>query len=396
MYQVENKAVAEAIESDSRHFTAVLDFGDFTIEKAQVGTIKPSFGSVQNETPCIGDVVSTQCEVQIIEIPENVNLEGKEFQLYLYVEDLEYELAFSGHNKLQVWADYTLESIKSKTLLELDTDYMPSIPKELIPICKLTVLKVVDNVDYYTLTCSDRLHFADKKYVSKLNYPTTSDKVMKELCEQISAEAEVEQAESYLKSSDDSYLLSSEESKLLTSTWQFTIEEKPTQYSIRQMIGYISAMRGKFAVTDRKGKIVQRWYNDGEVLNFDTQYIDEAEINAEKIYIKQLSCKDSGSAGDPSGRKMEFECPYISDTPGHRRLNELWRMIMTDNTSFTYYPCTFTQRLGDPRLDLWERFAYKDGFMLMLNMNYTFDGGLMLDVDSGGATDAEAEAVGTF
>lgn len=395
MYEVD-KSVAEAIESESRHFKATLDFGTFTISDEQVGEIKLSFGSVQNETPCIGDVVSRQGEIQVMEIPAGVNLQGKEFQLYIYAVDLEYEMQTVRHNKLQVWADYTLESIKNKTLQELDTDYMPTVPKELIPICKLTVLKVVDNVDYYTLTCSDRLHFADKKYVSKLKYPTTSDKVMKELCEHISAEAEVEEAESYLKSSEDTYLLSSEESKLLTSTWQFTIEEKPTEYTIRQMIGYISAMRGKFAVTDRTGVIIQRWYNDGKILDFDTQYIDEAEINAEKIYIKQLSCKDGANAGDPNGRKIEFECPYISDTPGHTRINELWRMIMTDNTAFTYYPCTFTQVLGDPRLDLWDMLAYKDGFMLMLNMDYTFDGGLMLDVDSGGTTDTETEAIGTF
>lgn len=395
MYQVENKAVVEAIESDSRHFTAVLDFGDFQIEKAQVGTIKPSFGSVQNETPCIGDVVSTQCEIQIIEIPEDINLEGKEFQLYLYAEDLENELSFSGHNKLQVWADYTLESIRNKTLQELDTDYMPSIPKELIPICKLTVLKVVDNIDYYTLTCSDRLHFADKRYHSYLSYPASSNDVVAEIAQKIGATAEIEPAQNYLVSSNGNYLVSSNGNRFITSTWQFTIMKRPVGYTMRQVLSFIAAMRGKFAVCDRQGVIVQRWYSDGETkpleLSQNQYYIDEPSINMRKIKATGMSCKvdeeTTLTVGNESGRMMEFECPYMTQD----RLNEVFAIVNLD-----YYPCTFTQRLGDPRYDLWDKFSYRDGFILMLNMDYTYDGGLMLDVDSGGNTDTENEANGRY
>lgn len=398
MYEVKYNGVAKAIESDSRHFRAVLDFGDFLIKDGQVGNVKPSFGSVQNNTPCVGDVVSTQCEVQVIEIPVGHQLEGKEFQLYLYLVDLMAELpAANNHNVLSKYAEYTLQELKDYTLQELDTMQFPSFRHELIPICKLTVLKVVDNINYYTLTCTDRLHFADKPYNSKLSYPASSSVVATEIAQMIGATAEVEPAQNYLVSSNGNYLVSSNGNRFITSTWQFTIMTKPAGYTMRQMLGYIAAMRGKFMVIDRNGVLVQRWYTDGVTQSLElsrTQnqyYIDNPQINTYKISITGLSCKVSKNttltAGDTTGRTMAFECPYMTQD----RLNEI--LIVA---KLQYYPGRFVQRLGDPRYDLWDKFAYKDSFLLMLNMDYSYDGGLMLDVDSGGNTDTEAAANGKY
>lgn len=110
-----------------------------------------------------------------------------------------------------------------------------------------------------------------------------------------------------------------------------------------------------------------------------------------KIKITGMSCKvdenTTLTVGNETGRMMEFECPYMTQD----RLNEVFAIVNLD-----YYPCTFTQRLGDPRYDLWDKFRYRDSFLLMLNMDYTYDGGLMLDVDSGGNTDTENEANGRY
>lgn len=288
MYQVKYDSVAKAIESDSRCFRAILDFGDFQIRDEDVGTIKPSLGSVQNETPCIGDVVSTQCEIQIINKPD-INLEGKEFKLYFYLIDPVYGMV-QTQNTLSNFAEYTLAELSEKrtvaemseyklsnlsgytiaqaskrTLADVAKMSLPEMRFEPIPIAKLTVLKCKKLSDYYTLTCSDRLHFADSKYVSKLTYPTTSSKVMAELAQQIGCGSEVEPAQSYLVSKNGKSLLSSQGHRLITSTWQFDIMQKPVGYTKRQMIGYIAAMRGKFAVIDRTGTLIQRWYGEGDI-----------------------------------------------------------------------------------------------------------------------------------
>lgn len=421
MYHVKYDSVAKAIESDSRCFRAILDFGDFQIRDEDVGTIKPSLGSVQRETPCIGDVVSTQCEIQIINKPEGINLEGKEFKLYFYLIDPVYGMV-QTQNTLATFAEYTLSELSEgrtvaemaeyklsdlsgytiaqaskRTLADVAKMSLPEMRFEPIPIAKLTVLKCKKLSDYYTLTCSDRLHFADSKYVSKLTYPTTSSKVMAELAQQIGCGSEVEPAQSYLVSKNGKRLLSSQGHRLITSTWQFDIMQKPVGYTKRQIIGYIAAMRGKFAVIDRTGTLIQRWYGEGDDIYFalgneaNDRHIDDFEISETPVVVGYLSCvvdKDTTlTYGPPNLRKMEFECPYMTA----ERLQVLY-----DQSHLDYYPCDLTQRLGDPRFELWDRLFDSGKRLLMLNMDYTFDGGLMLDVTSGGDTDTEAQATGKY
>ena len=421
MYQVKYDSVAKAIESDSRCFRAILDFGDFQIKDDNVGTIKPSLGSVQSDSPCIGNVVSTQCEIQITAIPEGKSLEGKQFRLYFYLTDpmygmtesqntladlREYTLAelnskrtladMSGF-KLSDLSDYTIEQAGKRTLADIANLSVPKMRYEPIPIAKLTVLKCKKLSDYYTLTCSDRLHFADSKYVSNLTYPTTSDKVMAEIAQQIGCGSEVEPPQSYLVSSNGKRLFSSNGKRLITSTWQFDIMQEPMGYTKRQMIGFIAAMRGKFAVTDRTGTLVQRWYGEGDDLYFtpgdegNDRHIDDYEMAETPVIVGYLSCvvnKDTTlTYGPPNLRKMEFECPYMTAS----RLELLY-----SQTHIDYYPCDLTQRLGDPRFDLWDRLFDGRKQLLMLNMDYTFDGGLMLNVTSGGDSDTEAQATGTY
>lgn len=421
MYQVKYDSVAKVIESDSRCFRAILDFGDFQIRDEDVGTIKPSLGSVQSETPCIGDVVSTQCEIQIINKPDDINLEGKEFKLYFYLIDPVYGMV-QTQNTLSNFAEYTLAELSEKRTVAEMSEYklsnlsgytiaqaskrtiadvakmsLPEMRFEPIPIAKLTVLKCKKLSDYYTLTCSDRLHFADSKYVSKLTYPTTSSKVMAEIAQQIGCGSEVEPAQSYLVSKNGKSLLSSQGHRLITSTWQFDIMQKPVGYTKRQMIGYIAAMRGKFAVIDRTGTLIQRWYGEGDDIYFtlgdeaNDRHIDDFEIAETPVVVGYLSCvvdKDTTlTYGPPNLRKMEFECPYMTS----ERLQVLY-----DQSHLDYYPCDLTQRLGDPRFELWDRLFDGGKRLLMLNMDYTFDGGLMLDVTSGGDTDTEAQATGKY
>ncbi|MDO5125330.1 MAG: hypothetical protein Q4D35_03020 [Ruminococcus sp.] len=404
MYQVTYNSVAQAIESNSRCFRAILDFGDFQIRDEDVGNIKLQFGSVQNQTPCIGDVVSTQCEVKILQKPENVKLEGKEFQLSYYLVDLLSDIADDRHgNTFGDLAEYTLSELAGdgRTVADVSMLDIPSIRYEEIPIAKLTVLKCKNLSDYYTLTCTDRLHFADRKYVSTLSYPTTSDKVVAEIADMIDCVAEREPAQSFLVSSDGKLLLSSEGHRLITSTWQFPILQKPVGYTMRQMIGFITAMRGKFAVIDRTGTLTQRWYSDGSGISFDYEspendrHIDELELAETSVIINNLTCKvdedTTLSTGEVNGRKMQFECPYMTG----ERLATLYAMTCHDYEN-EYYPCTFKQQLADPRFDVWDRLYDGNRQLLMLNMDYTFDGGLMLDVTSGGESDTESQAIGRY
>ena len=377
MYQTKLSSTAEGIESNSRCFRALLDFGDFQI--IDVGQIKLSKGSVQGDMPCIGDVVSAQGEAQVVTIPDGYTInKGAEFKLYFYLVDLYNSNAEHSWNDLSnyTWndlADYTWNSINDL--------------KELIPIGKFTVLACKFKSDYYTVTFTDRLSFADKTYTPNLSFESgweRSDNVMADIANQIGMTAETSSEGGYLCDKDGNRIASNDDYYILTSPFQFYMQ-RPQGYTMREIIGFVAAMRGKFAVADRDGTLIQRWYSDSsEALNTadEKRYIDKLEINEDFIIANGLKCNISDDvmliSGADTDTAMEFTCPFMTK----QRLYALYK-----SAPVLYYPATFTQVLGDPRLELWDRFYQEQKELLMLNMDYTFDGGLMIDVESGGSND---------
>jgi hypothetical protein len=396
MYTIDNKEICEALDSSSRCFRCILDFGSFLIGGDSVGTITIDSGSVQNELPCIGDVVSAQSEITLTQIPENVTLEGKEFQLYIYCISTTSD---TTHEQLEDCKHSLFSMLTHSQISELGD--LPFVP---IPMGKFTVLKCKKEENLYKLTCTDRLYFADSVYKSALNYPTTSDKVVNEICGKLGADTDLtETAAGYLKESGGAYLTDSEGRRLMFSSWQFDIAKKPEGKTMRQMLSYIGVMRGRFVVCDRNGTIVQRWYfKDGSrSLDFSADgnedgtncRISEYQLGESTIDLAWLVCTvdenttiSTKSAGSSSSRKMEFECPYMD----YDRLKK----VASEAGIRKYRPCEMTQQLGDPRLDLWDGFIYEDERLLMLNMNLTCDGGLMIDITSEGDTDTELNAIG--
>ena len=383
MYQVQHQSVANAIESDSRCFRALLDFGDFQVE--DVGQIKWSKGSTQDDKPCIGSVVSTQGEMQIITIPEGYAIQkDMEFQLYIYLYDYLQGTYQRTWNDL---ADYTFNDLADYTYYNLGD--IPAMAYELIPIGKFTVLSCKYKSDYYAIEFTDRLSFADKEYKPRLEFDNgweSSDDVMTDICSRLGITAEIEADEGYLCDEDGNRIVSSDGYYIVTSPFQFYMR-KPDGYTIREVLSHISAMRGKFAVMDRNGTLIQRWYSERSTamdIDEEKRYMDNIEMEFEDAVTPgTLLCHIDDDrtlqTGADTENVMEFECPYMTK----QRLKQLHKQVRE-----YYYPANFTQVLGDPRLDLWDRF-YKiiDGsaeprHILMLNMDYTFDGGLMIDIDS--------------
>lgn len=396
MYKIDNEQICAMLDSESRCFRTIMDFGDFAISGDHVGQINIDGGSVQNDLPCIGDVVSAQAEIIVIKIPDGVTLEGREFRLYLYCISPT-GMEETTHAQLAGYTHGQLSKLTHRQIAELG-----GVPLAPIPMGKFTVLKCRKEEDYYRLTCTDRLHFADSPYNSKLLYPTTSDKVVDEICGKLGADTDLtEAAAGMLKESGGAYLRSSDGYRFMLATWQFDIAQKPVDKTMRQMLSYIAAMRGKFVVADRTGTIVQRWYlaDGARTIDFYTDgnesgtncRISDHQLGETTIDVGRLVCKVSESStlttGNTNARSMEFECPYMT--------KERLERVAAEVGISKYRPCEMTQQLGDPRLDPWDGFEYEGEALLMLNTDLTCDGGLMIDISSDGDTDTELDALGT-
>lgn len=400
MYTINNDVINNMLDSDSRSFRAILDFGDNDTNTARtviggdlVGGITIDCGSVQDELPCIGSVVSAQTEIVVTDTKGEA-LEGREFRLYLYCVS-PIGMQATRLSDLIGYTHNDLALLTHSQIAELgDTPYVP------VPYGVYTVLKCRKEPDIYRLTCSDRLHFADVPYVSKLKYPTTSNMVVQEISEALGAKIDItETAARRLKDKNKRYLRTKDGYRLVTSTWQFDISRRLTNKTMRQMLSYIAAMRGKFVVVDRTGTIVQRWYLDdgARVLDLYTDgntngtncRINNYTAGESTIDVSRLVCTVNDStilvSGEEESRAMEFECPYMTQ----ERLDKLSEDIGIKR----YRPCEMTQQLGDPRLDVWDGFVLDGDVLLMLDMTVTCDGGLMIDISSGGDTDTETLGV---
>jgi hypothetical protein len=348
---------------------------------------------VQNELPCVGDVVSAQADILLTEIPNEKKLEGKEFRLYLYCISPN-GIGGTTHGDLADMTHADLSQFTHSQIAELgDVPYVP------IPYGKFTVLKCKQENDLYRLTCADRLYFSDATYDSALTFPATSADVVNEICQKLGADTDIsEMAAGYLKDKNGVYLTDSDGKRLYFSSWQFAIPKKPVGKTMREMLGYIGAMRGKFIVCDREGTIVQRWYLQDGARSLDFAVdgnesgtncrISDYELGESVISIRAFVCTVDenttytiGLQGSDFARAMEFECPYMT----RERLEKVAKAVAVS----CYRPCTMTQQLGDPRLDLWDGFTHDGQKLLMLNTDITFDGGLMIDITSEGDTDTE-------
>lgn len=406
MYTIDNAEICAALDADSRCFRTILDFGSFFISGDDVGRISINGGSVQEELPCIGDVVSAQAEILVMNIPDGITMEGLEFRVYIYcISPTGISLRGTTHAQLADVSHEFLSRFTHAQIAELGIGGLPFLP---IPLGKFTVLKCRKGSDYYTLTCSDRLHFADKKYVPRISFPNNSNAVVADICNQLGADTDMsEYSAAYLKDCDDRYILTSDGKRLLLSTWQFDIPSAP-QGTMREVLSYIAAMRGKFVVIDRSGTIVQRWYlADGQrelVLGMNSDgntdgtncRISEFDFGETNISVSYLVChvddNTTYTSGYSGNRTMEFDCPFMTQA----RLNKLRRDVSIPS----YTPCEMTQQLGDPRLDVWDGWKYNGDSayttLLMLNIQMICDGGLMIEISSGGDTDTESYAGGRY
>lgn len=396
MYTIDNAEIAAALDADSRCFRAILDFGSFMITGDDVGRISINSGSVQDELPCIGDVVSAQAEVIVMGIPDGIKMEGKEFQLYLYcISPTGIVTTPTTHKQLAPASHKLLAKFTHKQISELDLGGLPFLP---IPFGKFTVLKCRKGSDYYTMSCSDRLHFADKTYRPGINIPATSNAVAADISVQLGAGSDLAEGEAaYLLDSAGRYLLDSTGKRLMLSTWQFDVTSIPSETTMREMLSYIAAMTGDFVVCDRRGTIVRRWYledgrrtlnlsNDG---NSDGTNCRITDFNSGEsvVALNKLVCwtDSSNYISVGSGREMEFKCPYMD----RNRLDQLNRTVQPR----AYFPVEMIQQLGDPRIDPWDGWIYDNNgnisTLFMLNMQTVCDGGLMIDISSGGDTETE-------
>lgn len=358
MYQNCSQSVVDAIMSDSRCFRAKLEFINGSVISAESIFRFDVSGQSSSQEIAPGQVISQGVTVEVADLDKNIT--GQTFDLSIYPIDAYAEFeASTSHADL---SQYDQRELADYTHYEIAR--LGSIKYEPIPIGRYKVTSCKQQGSKWTVEAHDGLYSADKLYTPGISFPCTVFDVECEICNQLGIGQPVE--------------------KCLISLPKAV--EGATQ---RDMLGYCASLDGgKFALQDRTGNLVHRWYtNSGYEITADRS--DEPEAEQSDITYTQISCSVDDNTTyycGSIGRCMSFANPYITQS----KLNSIGDNLI----GFTYRPMTINHRLGDPRLDVWDviTVANFDGTKYncpIMSLTYAYDGGLCASIAAVGSADPD-------
>lgn len=122
--------------------------------------------------------------------------------------------------------------------------------------------------------------------------------------------------------------------------------QKPTGYSVREIIGYIAAMHGGSATIDDNGKLKfvgLRQNHDGNGVVFSDLSVGDKLAPITKVILHKMD-GNKFTAGDDSGRTLNVDSPWASQ--------EVADYILESVYGYEYQPFTATNVIVDPSVEI--------------------------------------------
>lgn len=184
-----------------------------------------------------------------------------------------------------------------------------------------------------TLKAYDRMYDAERNYASSLHYPTDTQKVMQEIEKLLGISFVTEITPVSLKKTGDS-------------------DVPFAGYTIREAIGYVAGLYGKFAIFNRAGQLEFRWYERGMEIPLKKMFSferNEQDYEVQKV-VGSSDSNTSYTAGS-GNHGISYSNPFLT--------KEIVNQIYSSKHGFSYRGGTVTF-LGDCRIDPWDMLQVTD------------------------------------
>nr|UVY09679.1 MAG: late control gene D protein [Bacteriophage sp.] len=337
--------------SNSRTFRAVMKFADGSELSDGIAKITTQ-ASTANKDIIAGDTISQSITAEITGLTADIS--GKTFVLYFYAVNLFGELE-----------------------------------EELIPFGRYKVTSCKQSGVKWTIEAKDGFYKSDDAYTSTLTFPTTTDEIEQEICNQLGI-LSPRYDYSQLCDKDGQPLLDSEGEQLYVRDSAPVVIDAPLEdCTCREMLSYCASLDGgKCAMLDREGHLIHKAWTDIDY-TITAGRADEAEMDQNDIKISQISCKvdenKTLSITAIPGRCMTFTNPYMTQN--------LLAKAASNYLMKPYRPLSIYHRLGDPRLDILDvvTVVKADGTSYrvpLMSMSYSYDGGLSANISATGTPDS--------
>ncbi len=272
----------------------------------------------------------------------------------VYIPELEAEISASDkffRNKKMIW------------FIGLSED---GVKYEYAKVCTVWIKTVEKNTDTIKLTAYSNIYITNKPYKSTLVYPSTAYEVIAEISSKTGLVIDTSEIPAPLLSAK--------------------INEQPTGYTYRQVLGQIAGLFGRFAVPDRDDtKLMFKWYEDSKLtINED---FDEPQLEDYSITIKALACNANGRWITTALNTwiMQWSCMYMTD--------DIIEQLLTKISGLTYRVGSFNLLSGNILIDPWDivTVSYNgENYKMPVGLlEHKYDGGLSTSVQTPGDTDGE-------
>lgn len=272
----------------------------------------------------------------------------------VYISELEAEISASDkffRNKKMIW------------YIGLSED---GVKYEYAKVCTVWIKTVEKNTDTIKLTAYSNIYATNKSYTSTLAYPATVNEVIAEI------------------SSKTGLVIDTSEVPM--SLLSAKINEQPTGYTYRQVLGQIAGLFGCFAVPDRDdSKLMFKWYEDSKLTI--SEDFDEPQLEDNNIIIKSLACNANGRWITTSLNTwvMQWSCMYMT--------NDILGQLLAKISDLTYRVGSFNLLSGNILIDPWDivTISYNgETYKMPVGLlEHKYDGGLSTSVQTPGDTDGE-------
>jgi hypothetical protein len=325
MYKSSEKFSTAIEKNGGRTFKPKLIFDGFELE-TEIHSLNYNGGSNGEDNITIGSAVSATLEIKMDKVPHLLTKQNFSFNLGILCEDGSYEF---------------------------------------IPMGKFNAEKP-ETTDYeINVTAYDNMVLAERTYNSQLTYPTTTTAVIKEICNAIGVSFVTE---------IESITINNPSSEEGASNAAFA------GYTMREAIGYIAGLYGKFAIFNRLGQLEFRWYENSDYdVKLSKTYSfakDEQDYSIDQLIVlqNQETTFKAGSGVNGISCSNPFATQSIVDA------------IYQKIGGFTFRKGT-VKFLGDCRIDPWDIVTVEDLLgntykLPVMSISHSVDGGLTTNIES--------------
>lgn len=230
-----------------------------------------------------------------------------------------------------------------------------------------TAQKPVSDGEEVKVTLYDRMRKFETPYFSELTYPNSASAVVGEICSKCGVLYE----------------------DIVAS---ISIPTKPVGYTCREMIAYIAQLLGGFAVINRSGKLVFKWYTPSGYTIPQGRYWNPFN-RSESNYVFHRMSVIVGKEQDSSGQTIDKTYSVGSGTKGIVFANPFYTQALLEDvynriTSLTFRPSS-VEAPGDPRLEPGDIITVvgTDGVnytVPIMTLSFNYDGGLSMKIEAVG------------